>query len=221
MNFVIFLLLIGISIAFIYLVHKYFSKNEFYILGIIYSIFAFLMSFKITEFFGFSVNLGTIFMSSLITILYYFVNRYDKKETVKFIIITSITVLSLSLLLILNGLILPSINDKMSVIYQDLIFKNLPIVILFPISMIGTMILSGYSFGEIKKETNKRLLKNLLVTTGIAFVNVGIFIYFSYAFIIRFDTSMMISLENYVVMMLILITNILVVNKIFNVKKVK
>ena len=51
----VFLLLVGICIGFVYIVHKYFSKSEFYLLGIIYTIISFLMSFKLINIFGMDI----------------------------------------------------------------------------------------------------------------------------------------------------------------------
>ena len=97
----------------------------------------------------------------------------------------------------------------------------MPILILYPISLIGALLFSSYTFSELKKENSKRLIKTILTVVGILFADVFVFIYFSYAFIIRFDTSMMITLSNYLVKSIVTVIYLLVVNKMFEVKKVK
>lgn len=221
MSIVIFLLLISICLGLIYLVHKYFGKSEFYILAIIYSILSFIMSFKLVNIFGVDINLSIIFSSGLLVILYYFINRYGKGEDKKLITTIGISTILFGIILILNTIIVPSLSDKNSIIYQSLIFDNIPILILYPISLIGTLIFSSYIFNELKKEDNYRLVKTLLTVVGIVFADVFIFIYFSYAFIIKFDTSIMIALGNYLFKTIITIMYILIINKIFDVKKVK
>lgn len=221
MSMVIFLLLISICLGVIYLVHKYLGKSEFYILAIIYSILSFIMSFKLVNIFGVDINLGIIFSSGLLVILYYFINRYGKGEDKKLITTIGISTILFGIILILNTIIVPSLSDKNSIIYQSLIFDNIPILILYPISLIGTLIFSSYIFNELKKEDSYRLVKTLLTVVGIVFADVFIFIYFSYAFIIRFDTSIMIALGNYLFKTIITIMYILIINKIFDVKKVK
>lgn len=221
MGIVIFLLLVCICLGLIYIVHKYFDKHEFYILAIIYSILSFIMSFKLVNIFGIDINLGIIFSSGLLVILYYFVNRYGKGEDKKLITTIGVSTLLFGMVLILNTLIVPSLNDKNSIIYQDLIFSNMPILILYPISLVGTLLLGNYTFNELKKENNKRIIKTILTIIGILFADVFVFMYFSYAFIIRFDTSMMITLGNYLVKTVITVVYILIINKIFGVKKVK
>lgn len=221
MSIVIFLLLISICLGLIYLVHKYFGKSEFYILAIIYSILSFIMSFKLVNIFGVDINLSIIFSSGLLVILYYFINRYGKGEDKKLITTIGISTLLFGIILILNTIIVPSLSDKNSIIYQSLIFDNIPILILYPISLIGTLIFSSYIFNELKKEDSYRLVKTLLTVVGIVFADVFIFIYFSYAFIIKFDTSIMIALGNYLFKTIIVIIYILIINKIFDVKKVK
>ena len=221
MSIVIFLLLISICLELIYLVHKYLGKSEFYILAIIYSILSFIMSFKLVNIFGVDINLGIIFSSGLLVILYYFINRYGKGEDKKLITTIGISTILFGIILILNTIIVPSLSDKNSIIYQSLIFDNIPILILYPISLIGTLIFSSYIFNELKKEDSYRLVKTLLTIVGIVFADVFIFIYFSYAFIIKFDTSIMIALGNYLFKTIITIMYILIINKIFDVKKVK
>lgn len=221
MSIVIFLLLISICLGLIYLVHKYFGKSEFYILAIIYSILSFIMSFKLVNIFGVDINLSIIFSSGLLVILYYFINRYGKGEDKKLITTIGISTILFGIILILNTIIVPSLSDKNSIIYQSLIFDNIPILILYPISLIGTLIFSSYIFNELKKEDSYRLVKTLLTVVGIVFADVFIFIYFSYAFIIKFDTSIMIALGNYLFKTIITIMYILIINKIFDVKKVK
>ena len=221
MSIVIFLLLISICLGLIYLVHKYLGKSEFYILAIIYSILSFIMSFKLVNIFGVDINLSIIFSSGLLVILYYFINRYGKGEDKKLITTIGISTILFGIILILNTIIVPSLSDKNSIIYQSLIFDNITILILYPISLIGTLIFSSYIFNELKKEDSYRLVKTLLTVVGIVFVDVFIFIYFSYAFIIKFDTSIMIALGNYLFKTIITIMYILIINKIFDVKKVK
>lgn len=221
MSIVILLLLISICLGLIYLVHKYLGKNEFYILAIIYSILSFIMSFKLVNIFGININLSTIFSSGLLIILYYFVNRYGKGEDKKLITIIGISTILFGIILILNTIIVPSLNDNNSIIYQSLILDNIPILILYPISLIGTLVFSSYVFNELKKEDNYRLVKTLLAVVGIIFADVFIFIYFSYAFIIKFDTSIMIALGNCLFKTIMVIIYILIINKIFEVKKVK
>lgn len=221
MSILVFVLLICICLGLIYIVHKYFGKNEFYILAIVYSILSFIMSFKLVNILGIDVNLGIIFSSGLMVILYYFVNRYGKGEDKRLITLIGISTLLFGIILILNSFIVPSLNDSNSIMYQDLIFDNMPILVLFPISLIGTMSFCSYIFGELRKESSKRLLKTILAMVGVLFADVFVFIYFSYAFIIKYDISIMITLGNYLIKNIICVIYILIINKLFEVKKVK
>ena len=82
------------------------------------------------------------------------------------------------IILLLNTFIVPSLGDKNSIIYQELILNNIPILILYPISLIGTLLCSSYTFRELKKENSKRLIKTILTVVGILFADVFVFIYF-------------------------------------------
>ena len=168
MDILIFVLLMAICMGIIYFVHRYFGKNEFYLLAIVYSIISFVMSFKIVHLLGIDVNLGIIFSSSLIMILYYFA-----------------------------------------------------IVIMYPISLTITLFLCNYAFNELLQVKEKRALRMILVLVGITFIDVFIFIYFSYAIIIRFDIAMKIAISNYLLKCLIVVSYFLIVDKLFMIRKVK
>jgi len=211
----------AICLGLVYIVHKYFGKEQFYLLGIIYSIVSFIMSFKIVEILGININANVIFSSGLLLILYYFVNRYNEKESRKFIFTTVICSLICMSFLMITAFMIPSIYDKMSIFYQSLLLDNLAIVILYPVSLIATMFLSEYCFRELKKEERKKDIKTILTIFGIMFIDVAIFIYFSYAFIIRYDTAIEIAIDNYLVKVGIMIIYTLIVNKLFMVRKVK
>ncbi|UKI27447.1 MAG: hypothetical protein L6V91_02130 [Bacilli bacterium] len=53
------------------------------------------------------------------------------------------------------------------------------------------------------------------------FIYSFIFIYFSYAVLIRFNKALLIAVENYFISSIIMIMYMFIINKIFNVKKVK
>ena len=221
MNIGIFLLLMAICMGLMYIVHKYFGKEQFYLLGIIYSIVSFILSFKLINIFGVDINANIIFSSAILLILYYFVNRYNDKESRKFIFTILGSSLMCMCLFMLTAFMIPSIYDKMSIFYQRMVLDNLAIIILYPISLVVTMFLSEYCFRELKKENKSENIKTIFTIFGIMFIDVAIFIYFSYAFIIRFDTAMKIAIDNYLVKVGIMVLYTLIINKLFMVRKVK
>lgn len=221
MGIVIFILLMGICVGLVYLVHKYFEKEQFYLLGIVYTVLSFVLSFKLINILGVNINGNLIFSSGILLILYYFVNRYNEKESRRFIFTTSLINIILVCMLVITSLMVPSIYDKMSIFYQNLTFDNLAIVILYPISYLVTMFLGEYCFRELKKEERKKNIKTILTLFGILFIDAAIFVYFSYAFIIKYDVAMMIAIDNYLTKVGIMIIYILIVNRLFMIRKVK
>ena len=221
MDILIFVLLMAICMGIIYFVHRYFGKNEFYLLAIVYSIISFVMSFKIVHLLGIDINLGIIFSSSLIMILYYFIHRYGDDDAKRVILVMIISTIICALFMMLNVFMVPSLYDNMSSYYQNLILNNLAIVILYPLALATIMYLARYSFNELSNTESKRFIKMILILIGISFIYTGIFIYFSYAIIIRFDIAIKIFLSNYLVMSLILIVYFLVIDKLFMIRKVK
>lgn len=225
MSVFVFLLLMVICLGFIYLVHRYFGKNEFYLLAIVYAVISFVMSFKIVYVLGISINLGIIFSSSLVVILYYFFRRYGDDDAKRVSIIMIISTVICALFMMINVFMSASLYDEMSSYYQDLILNNLAIVILYPLALTTTLFLTRYSFNELLQGNDKskydRICKICLVLIVISLINSGIFIYFSYAIIIRFDIAMGICLSNYMIKSLIMIIYFLVVDRLFMIKKVK
>lgn len=218
---VLFLLFIVICIGLIYIVHKYFGKYEFYFLGVIYIVISFLMSFKLINIFGLNINPSIIFSSGLLAILYYFIKRYDVKEYKKFSMLVLITNVVLYMFLLSNAFMIPSIYDKTSSLYQSLVLDNLVMFITYPIAMIVTLCLGGYCFKTLKEEKEKKNIKIIATIVGLMFIDTFIFIYFSYAFLIRFDKAIIIAIENYFIKSIIMIIYVFIINKILSVKKVK
>ena len=216
----VFLLLIILCVFFIFIGHRYFSKKEFYLLGIIYTIISFLMSFKLISVFGMSINAGIIFTSGIYMLIYYFIKKYDIKEYKRFILVIVITSLVFDMFLLSTSYMIPSIYDEMASLYQGLVFDNLIIFILFPVVTCVIAYLIGYSFSNLMGE-EKRNLKLIIAIIGIMFIDCFLFIYFSYAVLIRFDNAIVIAIENYFVKSIIMVLYMFLVNRIIDVKKVK
>ena len=221
MNIILFLLLMVICISLVYVVHKYFNKHEFYILTIIYTIISFILSFKMIDIFGININLGIVFSSGLLMILYYFVNKYDKKESNKFIFIIGSVLLLLEIFLLLNAFIIPSINDINSTMYYDLLLNNYPLFIFSFISLIGELVLGNYMFNILKSEEKNKILKTIIIVIGITFLSVYILMFINYLFIFDYKTSLLLALDNYLIKVVIVTLFIIIMNKVFKVKKVK
>lgn len=221
MGIITFLLLIVICMALIYFVHRYFGKEEFYLLAIIYAILSFLMSFKLVNLFGLDINAGIIFSSGLLAIWYYFTGRYSISERKKLMIIIFISTLVMEIIMLINSFMMPSIYDKTSILYQRLMLENIAIAVFYPLSLCVTLFLSGYCFDELKKEKNKKFFKLLITMLGIIFIDMFIFSYFSYAILVRFDISLTISVSNYLIKLVIVFLYLFIINRLFNVRKVK
>lgn len=221
MDIIIFLLLTVICFGLIYIAHKYFTKEKFYLIAIIYSVVSFLMSFKIIKLIGININTSIIFSSGLLIILYYFINKYEKKEVRKLISIIMISVLASDFFFLITSLMIPSVYNSFASEYQNIVFNNSIIMVLYPLSLFITLLISNYCFKELKLEKKNKLIKTLLTTVGLIFIDTFIFTYFSYAILVKFDIAIKIALDNYLIKTFIMIIYIIIINKIFGVKKVK
>ena len=106
MSVLVFILLFIIMIGLIYLVHRYLSKSELYLLTLIYGIISFIMSFKMINIFGIYVNGSIIFSTGLIMILYYFINKYNEKEIKRLIISIILSICFIDILVLIISSIL-------------------------------------------------------------------------------------------------------------------
>ena len=221
MNSFIFLLLFVICIGLIYVVHRCFGKHEFYLLTVVYSIISFIMSFKLVTLFGFNVNMGIVFSSGLIAILYYFIIRFDESEIKKYIITVMLGVFACIIFILIGSFMTPSMYSDNLILFKNLFFNNWIILILYPISLLVTLILFSFTFLELKGGMKKRKFKVLLSIIGIIFVDTILFIYFSYAAIIKFSVSQLVAIDNYFIKTIITVIMYLLINWIMKAKKVK
>lgn len=217
----IFLLFMIICFGSLYIVHKYFGKHVFYLISVVYSILSFLFSFKLVKVFGMDINISIIFSVGILYILYYFVNRYGKDDIKKIIIVDMTSIITCELLVIATSLLIPSISSDVTLLFQNLFFENWPIFVFYPLSFMIMLILGSYSFKELKTVEKSKKLIAILTIVGVLFVDVFIFMYFSYAIIINFNDSILITIGNYFIKTIIAIIAYFYINIIMGLKKVK
>lgn len=221
MNEIMFVLLYFFIIGFIYIAHRYFGKFEFFLLGILYSIISFVMCFKLITIVGLNVNVGIVFNSFVVGVLYYFINNFDIEDNKKYIFYVMVSTVSCIILLLLGSLMFPSIYDENIVLFKNLIFDNLCIILMYPVSLFMTLILSSYIFGDVKNATRYRTLKLIAYLVSIVLVDVFIGTYLSYSLYVGFDNSSTIAIDNYFVKSIIMIITCLLISRIAKIKKVK
>lgn len=217
----IFILLIVICLYSMSVIHKYYDKKAFYVFTTIASIASLIMSFKLVKVFGININMSIVFNTVLIFILYYFVTKYNHKETNRLIFLDIISILLANIFLITTAVAVPSVYDRFNIYYQHLVFDNLVVMLLYPISTLVSLLLSRYCMIELSSDKNRRVFKTILTMLGITFIYNLLFVYFSYAFLINFSDALVVALDNYLVQAIMMIVFIFVLNKIFKVKKVK
>lgn len=221
MSVLVFILLFIIMIGLIYLVHRYLSKSELYLLALIYGIISFIMSFKMINIFGIYVNGSIIFSTGLIMILYYFINKYNEKEIKRLIISIILSICFIDVLVLINGLIEPSLYNNNYAYFRDMVVNNYMIFILYPIFTFISLFLYTYLFKEIKKIKEDKDLKILLPILGLTFIDIFIFVFLTNIIKFRFGISFMIALGNYIVKSFIMIGSIFLIDRIVKIKKVK
>ena len=171
--------------------------------------------------FGIYVNGSIIFNTGLIMILYYFINKYNEKEIKRLIISIILSICFIDILVLINGLIEPSLYNNNYAYFRDMVVNNYMIFILYPIFTFISLFLYTYLFKEIKKIKEDKDLKILLPILGLTFIDIFIFVFLTNIIKFTFGISFMIALGNYIVKSLIMIGSIFIMDKIIKIKKVK
>ena len=100
-------------------------------------------------------------------------------------------------------------------------YKKFSLLVLITNVVLYMFLLSNaFMIPSIYDKTSS-LYQSLVLDNLVMFIITFIFIYFSYAFLIRFDKAIIIAIENYFIKSIIMIIYVFIINKILNVKKVK
>lgn len=221
MNEIIFAVILIISLLSIYCLYKIFDKTGLYYSLIIFIETAIITSFKIMKIFNFNLNINIILLVSIMTIVYILLTKYNVKETKNIIKISSITIIFSTLLLLILGYYIPSINDTIAINIKSTFIHNYKVLISFPLTLLGGIISTIKLYQFINKLQDNIYINIILTYIITGLIYTVIFQIFGYLNIIDIYNSIFIGLTSYLFGLIITITQFSVINLILNQKKVR
>lgn len=221
MNEIIFAVILIISLLSIYCLYKIFDKTGLYYSLIIFIETAIITSFKIMKIFNFNLNINIILLVSIMTIVYILLTKYNVKETKNIIKISSITIIFSTLLLLILGYYIPSINDTIAINIKSTFIHNYKVLISLPLTLLGGIISTIKLYQFINKLQDNMYINIILTYIITGLIYTVIFQIFGYLNIIDIYNSIFIGLTSYLFGLIITITQLSVINLILNQKKVR
>lgn len=221
MNEIIFAVILIISLLSIYCLYKIFDKTGLYYSLIIFIETAIITSFKIMKIFNFNLNINIILLVSIMTIVYILLTKYNVKETKNIIKISSITIIFSTLLLLILGYYIPSINDTIAINIKSTFIHNYKVLISLPLTLLGGIISTIKLYQFINKLQDNIYINIILTYIITGLIYTVIFQIFGYLNIIDIYNSIFIGLTSYLFGLIITITQLSIINLILNQKKVR
>ena len=221
MNILICFCILIIFVLLIYTLEKTLDKLGLLIAVIVTNTMAFILSFKYMTISNLTININSVAYISMLSTLYLYHEKTNKKETNKLINEIFILNIILALLLPIGSLYIQNVNDTVGINMKNVFIDNYRILIAYPI----TSILSSYGMIYIYTKV-KNLYDNMFISTSVSFLLIGlieliIFTLISYLSILKAKTIIEIILSTYMLRILLTVIYSFYLTLILNKKKVK
>ena len=221
MDIMLIILMIALSILFIFVFNYIFEKNGIKNIYLIYNVISFILSFKILEIIQININ-ANIIISSLFTTLTYFVIERTTPKEYKEIIKQTLTVnIIIAFIILISSLYIGAINDTIAVHMNNIFIKNYKILIGYPIITTINQILILLIYNNIKIEKINNQLRMIITNLNVLMAESILFIITGYIFKINFIHLLILIISNYLIKVLITSLYTPFINYIINEKKVK
>ena len=220
MNELIMLIILIISFLTIVLSYILFDKRGFHFATTILSLITFILSFKIGYIFKMNVNLGIITLLPLLGINYIYLIKYGNKNIKDLVIVSSITNIIFAILLVILNYYIPSLTETISINIEETFKTNYKIIIMYPIIMTISEIITIKLFSFISSVTNNTFISLLLTYILTAIVYTIIFYMICYINVLSLKDSIFLGITTYIIGLIIHIINILFIIYLTKGKKV-
>ena len=220
MNELLMLIILIISFLTIVLSYILFDKRGFHFATTILSLITFILSFKIGYIFKMNVNLGIITLLPLLGINYIYLIKYGNKNIKDLVIVSSITNIIFAILLVILNYYIPSLTETISINIEETFKTNYKIIIMYPIIMTISEIITIKLFSFISSVTNNTFISLLLTYILTAIVYTIIFYMICYINVLSLKDSIFLGITTYIIGLIIHIINILFIIYLTKGKKV-
>ena len=220
MSEIAFIILLGISIILLFLSYYFLDIKGLKILTILMTIISFLLSFKIVTVFNLDTNMNIIPYMTLLSLVYIFKEKYNKKSLTENIITIFVTSVITLIVIILLSTYIQSINDIVASNITSLFIDNYKVAIIYPIMLLGEIICSLKLYEILKKYNNVNSINIIITTITIGIIECVIFSTVSYVSVLEFKEISRLALSDYLFKLIIIIFFLPVINLIIKRKKV-
>ena len=221
MSEIIFLIITIISMITIPLAYNYLDKKGLYIMLIIMTIVSYLLSFKVLNIWGLSVNANVITTISILEIVYLLIEKETKKNHYNYLFLTIFCLIATAFAILTTSSYIPSINDTLSTNMKGLFIDNYQILILFPLLLIITEIISPQIYLTLNQIYQNKIISINLIYMVLGLLNSLIFSFIAYASDPSFLSKLNIALATYFIGLIISILYTPIFNYLTSKKKVR
>lgn len=221
MSEIIFLIITIISMITIPLAYNYLDKKGLYIMLIIMTIVSYLLSFKVLNIWGLSVNANVITTISILEIVYLLIEKETKKNHYNYLFLTIFCLIATAFAILATSSYIPSINDTLSTNMKGLFIDNYQILIIFPLLLIITEIISPQIYLTLNQIYQNKIISINLIYMVLGLLNSLIFSFIAYASDPSFLSKLNIALATYFIGLIISILYTPIFNYLTSKKKVR
>ncbi len=221
MSEIIFLIITIISMITIPLAYNYLDKKGLYIMLIIMTIVSYLLSFKVLNIWGLSVNANVITTISILEIVYLLIEKETKKNHYNYLFLTIFCLIATAFAILTTSSYIPSINDTLSTNMKGLFIDNYQILIIFPLLLIITEIISPQIYLTLNQIYQNKIISINLIYMVLGLLNSLIFSFIAYASDPSFLSKLNIALATYFIGLIISILYTPIFNYLTSKKKVR
>lgn len=221
MNLLIFILLIVLSIFFMYISLYMLDKKNYRYIYLIYSILGYLMSFKIIKLASINLSANIVIETLFLTLTYLIIEKTTKEEFIKIVKNIFKYNLLVGVLLLFGSLYIPVVTDVVSINIKYMIIDNYKILLIYPILLTILQLLTYLVYNSIK-ELKLNIQNNIIISSlTILMVDSVIFNLFAYLFKIKLSSIILLILSNYLIKILLTAIYSYIISKQIDNKKVK
>ena len=221
MSEIIFLIITIISMITIPLAYNYLDKKGLYLMLIIMTIVSYLLSFKVLNIWGLSVNANVITTISILEIVYLLIEKETKKNHYNYLFLTIFCLIATAFAILTTSSYIPSINDTLSTNMKGLFIDNYQILIIFPLLLIITEIISPPIYLNLNQIYQNKIISINLIYMVLGLLNSLIFSFIAYASDPSFLSKLNIALATYFIGLIISILYTPIFNYLTSKKKVR
>ena len=221
MSEIIFLIITIISMITIPLAYNYLDKKGLYLMLIIMTIVSYLLSFKVLNIWGLSVSAKIITTISILEIVYLLIEKETKKNHYNYLFLTIFCLIATAFAILTTSSYIPSINDTLSTNMKGLFIDNYQILIIFPLLLIITEIISPQIYLTLNQIYQNKIISINLIYMVLGLLNSLIFSFIAYASDLSFLSKLNIALATYFIGLIISILYTPIFNYLTSKKKVR